>query len=135
MFQRVMDWLEAEPEGQEEGFDDFDVRLSIAALFYHMIAVDGKVTTEETDRLDKLLKRRFNLNKEQLAQLELAGEQADRSSAGLFPFTVILNRELNERQRKQVLEQLMQLAEADGHVDLLELDLLEHVKILLKLSD
>lgn len=87
-----MDWLADEPLRHEQGFDDHEIRVCIAALFYHMIAVDGEVTTAERQQLREILSQRYQLSDNQLAALEREGEESDKESAGLFPFTVILNR-------------------------------------------
>lgn len=138
MFDRVMDWLETaktEPLGQSKGFGDHDIQVCVAALFYHMVAIDGVVTDEERLQLCQILQDRYQLDEAQLAQLALDGEVSDRQSAGLFPFAVILNRQMDRIQRQQVFEQLEQLARADGVVHDLEQGMLDHVKVLLKLSD
>ena len=143
MFDRVLDWLEtgasATPESSKgsagQDFGDHDIQVCVAALFYHMVAVDGVVTEEEVQKLRQILSRRYRLDDEQLAQLALDGEESDRQSAGLFPFTVILNRQMDRSQRQMVFDQLQQLAMADGVVDALEQNMLDHVMVLLKLSD
>ena len=138
MFDRVMDWLETatgEPAGKGHGFGDHDIQVCVAALFYHMVAIDGVITVEERQQFLDLLSQRYSLNDPQLAQLALDGEETDRQSAGLFPFTVILNRQLDRIQRQQAFDQLQQLARADGVVDELEQGMLDHVKVLLKLAD
>ena len=134
MFDRVMDWLADEPLRHEQGFDDHEIRVCVAALFYHMIAVDGEVAAVEREQLRRQLSQRYQLSDSQLATLEQEGEANDRESAGLFPFTVILNRQLDTEQRWRVYNQLKQLALADGTVHDLEQGMLDHVKILLKLE-
>ena len=49
MFDRVMAWLEAK-DAQALPFADNDVRVAVAALWYHMIAVDGVVTQDERNQ-------------------------------------------------------------------------------------
>lgn len=129
-----MDWLADEPLRHEQGFADHEIRVCIAALFYHMIAVDGEVTEIERQQLREILSQRYQLSDNQLAALEQEGEESDKESAGLFPFAVILNRQLNPEQRLKVYDQLQQLAMADGNVHDLEQGMLDHVRILLKLE-
>ncbi|MEP1089006.1 MAG: TerB family tellurite resistance protein [Rhizobiaceae bacterium] len=129
-----MNWLADEPLRHEQGFDDHDIQVCVAALFYHMIAVDGEVTEVERQQLHTLLSQRYQLTDHQLGVLEQEGEASDKDSAGLFPFTVILNRQLDEHERWKVYGQLKQLAEADGTVHDLEQGMLDHVNILLKLD-
>ena len=133
MFDRVMDWLAAEPQSHDAGFADHDIQVCVAALFYHMMAVDGEVTQSEREQLHRVLIERYKLDADKLAVLEAEGEQSDRDSAGLFPFAVILNRQLSESEREVVYQQLAQLALADGDLHDLEQNMLDHMRVLLKL--
>ena len=108
MFDKVMSWLESDAEGQE------DVQTAVAALYYHMIAVDGQMMRSEVDQFVHLLKTRFDLDDDQLEALSVKGIEASNQSPGLFPFTVILKRDLDRDQQQHVLEALRQLADADG---------------------
>lgn len=132
MFDRVMHWLESDPAGHDAGFDEHDVRVAIAALFYHMIAIDGVVKENECAQMRALLTKKFSLSENQLKLLSKEGEDRDRSSAGLFPFSIILNRELPVEERVQVIRQLSELAEVDGEIHPLEASMIEHMRALLK---
>ncbi|MGI9366790.1 MAG: TerB family tellurite resistance protein [Rhizobiaceae bacterium] len=134
MFQRVMDWLAEAPDGHEPGFGDHDIRVCVAALFYHMVAVDGVITEKERSDLELLLSQRYNLDPTQIQTLASEGEQSDRESAGLFPFTVILNRQMEEHERQLVFDHLQHLAMADGELHELEQSMLNHISVLLKLT-
>ncbi len=125
MFDKVISWLEDGSEGQE------DVQTAVAALYYHMISVDGQMLSSEVDRFADLLKSRFDLNDDQLEALSVRGIEADSQSAGLFPFTVILKRDLDHQQQEQVLEALQQLADADGSRHELETRMIQDIKDLL----
>jgi len=132
MFDRVMDWLEAEADGQGAGFSDDTVRLSIASLFYHLIAADGEITTMEKHRMRRLLQSRYGMDDDRVAALEADAQASDETTAGLFPFTIVLNRELNAEERQQVIDQLHSLAMADGVLHPSEASVIEHLKRLLK---
>lgn len=133
MFDRVMAWLEADASVSDQGFSSDTVRLAIASLFYHMIAADGVVRNSEKDRMRHLLKERFELSDERLDRLEGEAQKMDQDTAGLFPFTVVLNRELTEAERRKVLDQLDILALVDGELHPYEDVVLGHVKKLLQL--
>ena len=134
MFDRVMEWLASDPNEGGEGFNDSEVRLSVAALFYHMIAVDGSVSTVESDRLRTLLQHEFGLDDEQIEKLAEAGQHADQNSSGVFPFSVVLNEELDLTARQRIYAELETLAMADGILHDLEAQLLSHMKVMLKLD-
>ncbi|MEL7400796.1 MAG: TerB family tellurite resistance protein [Pseudomonadota bacterium] len=133
MFDRVMHWLEAEPTSEDDGFSSSTVRLCVASLFYHLIAADGEVKLSEQQRMRSLLQTRFGLSDETVNRLEKEAEESDESTAGLFPFAVILNRELDQSERERVVEQLRSLALADGVLHPRESSVIDHVKQLLKL--
>ena len=134
MFDRVMKWLQGDADQQAAGFEEADVRLAIATLFAHLIAVDGEVKPVERERRDILLRERFGLNDIQLSTLAAQGEAMDQRSNVLFPYAVVINRTFNEGERHQIFLQMQSLAMADGHVHELERDMLNHVKVLLKLE-
>jgi len=125
MFDKVMSWLESDAEGQE------DVQTAVAALYYHMIVVDGQMVRIEVDQFAHLLKTRFDLDDDQLEALSVKGIEASNMSPGLFPFTVILNRDLDRDQQGQVLEALRQLADADGNRHELETRMIDDIAELL----
>ncbi len=135
MFNRVMEWLEADPETRGNGFDEESIRLSIAALFYHMIAVDGVVTDAEVARLRLLLRERFHLSNSQISCLSEHGKSFEENASGLFPFAFILNRELSWSERREIYRQMESLAMADDVLHPLEEELLMHMHEMLKLDN
>ncbi len=131
MFDKVVEWLE---DADEEAYSDRDVRTAVAALYYHMISVDGHVSLREIDRFLTILKEQFALSDDQARELTRRGVQQEGESAGLFPFTAILNREFDDAKRRNVLRHLHELADSDGARDPLERDLLQHIQTMLKLD-
>lgn len=134
MFERVMTWLSKDSILDGPEFEDNDIRLATAALFYHVIAADGRIRPVERAKFRTTLRERFDLDRAQLDALEQQGQEADINSPGVFPFTVILNRGLDQGERERVFAYLESLAMADGFLHELERDFLEHVKMLLKLG-
>jgi len=130
MFDRIVSKLENPAGGFE--YSSEDVQSAVAALYYHMIAVDGVVRFAELERLQRVLKKQFNLNDEQVHDLMKRGRSSDSESPGLFPFTVVLNRQMDVEKRRDVLKHLTSLARADGHKHPLEIDLLDNIGELLK---
>ncbi len=125
MFEKVLSWLEDGSEGQE------DVQIAVAALYYHMISVDGQMLPSEVDRFADLLQSRFDLDEDQLEALSVRGIEANNQSAGLFPFTVILKRDLDDQQQQQVLDALQELADVDGTRHELETRMIGDIRELL----
>ena len=107
MFDRVLSVLGV--SGQD--YTAKDVAAAVAALYFHMISADGIIKSEELDEFNKLLGEQFDLSQDELNKIVEKGMQEDRSSPGIFPFTVILNREFDKETREQIVDRLEQLAE------------------------
>ena len=133
MFDKVVSWLEGDED--QEGLSDRDIRSAVAALYYHMISIDGVVSLKELEVVINALKDQFQLTDEQVHELVERGAKKDRESPGLCPFTVILNREFSVSQRREVLRRLNELAHADGDDHPLEAEMLNHVETLLRLDE
>lgn len=134
MFDKVISWLEDGAHSEISDYDPRDVRTAVAALYYHMIAEDGVVTDDELSTLQTTLMEQFSITDEQADRLTERAARHDEQSAGLFPFTSIVNHNFSIQKRQEVYDRLCELAKADGHLHPLELDLLQHIKTMLKLD-
>ena len=133
MFDKVIQYLESLSAGEAVGFADEDRNLAVAALFYHMIAVDGIIKPIEKVRFHSLLEENFGLTAERLATFSDKASEADLRSTGLFPFTSIINHECTMAEKFEIVEQLRSLAQSDGECHPLEAQLIRNVAELLKL--
>ncbi len=91
-----------------------EVRLAVAALLYHVIAVDGVVTPAESAMLGELLKSRFDLDPQDTQTLVAAAETADDEAVDLFHFTSLLKQRLEVADRERIIEMMWRLVFADG---------------------
>ena len=136
MFDRIIAALEDDGINRANGtYEKQDIVAAVAALYFHMIAADGVVTMDEIAHFRQLLHEQFDLSPDELDQVVTQGAQEQRDSPGLFPFTAILNRELDGQEKANILLKLQELANADGTLDPLEAEMLAHVSRLLRLDD
>ena len=136
MFDRIIAALEDDGINRANGtYEKQDIVAAVAALYFHMIAADGVVTMDEIAHFRQLLHEQFDLSQDELDQVVTQGAQEQRDSPGLFPFTAILNRELDGQEKANILLKLQELANADGTLDPLEAEMLAHVSRLLRLDD
>lgn len=133
MFDKVIQYLESLSAGEKVGFADEDRNLAVAALFYHMIAVDGVIKPIEKLQFHSLLEEKFGLTAERLATFSEEASEADLRSTGLFPFTSIINHECVLAEKIEIVEQMKSLAQSDGECHPLEAQLIRNVMELLKL--
>ncbi len=133
MFDRVIQYLESLGAGKVDSFATEDRNLAVAALFYHMIAVDGVVKPIEKLQFHSLLEKKFGLTAERLARFSEKATEMDLRSSGLFPFTSIINHECSYEEKLEIVEQMRNLAQSDGECHPLESQLIRNVEELLKL--
>ena len=121
---------------EEEGrhFSADDSRLALAALLVHTVAIDGVVSDAERGKLRELLGRNFGLTGDDLDQLIEDATAADNEAIDLYRFTSVLKRHMNEDARIRVIENLWEMAFADGASHEFEENLVWRVAELLGVS-
>lgn len=98
----------------ETEFELDDPRLAVAALMFHVIAVDGAATPHEKQRWIDELAARYDLTAEEAADLAEAGRAAELETADLQRFTAGLRRRLSDPERVDVVRTLWEMVFADG---------------------
>ena len=110
------------------------MRLASAALLFHVIAVDGEVTADESAALKGLLEQRFGLDDAAAAELMSAAEEADDEAVDLYTFTHVLKAALEPADRERIIELMWKLVYADGSVHEFEDNVVWRVAELLGVS-
>jgi len=108
LFDRLMD------DGNAVNMGEEDVRLAVAALLYHVVAVDGVVSPAEQAMLGDLLEKRFGLDPQSTRSLIKAAETADEEAVDLYHFTSLLKQRLDDGDRERIIEMMWRLVFADG---------------------
>lgn len=118
----------------EKAFDLDDPRLAVAALMFHVIAVDGVVTAQEKARWLEELSRRFGLPAEEAQALAEAGRAAELETADLMNFTAGLKTRLELAERLDVVRALWTMVLADGEIHEFEDDVVWRIADLLEID-
>ncbi|NJO54052.1 MAG: TerB family tellurite resistance protein [Bacteroidales bacterium] len=113
---RLVGQLAGEEPASPE-FSDSDYRLAATALLIHLVSVDGEMNEAERERLTAVLRQRFSLDAEATVRLIAAAIDKDREAVDLYAFTSVLNRALNDEERRRVIEMMWEVVYADGRVD------------------
>ena len=92
------------------------VRLAVAGLHAHVVAIDGVVADEERSGLEDVLKTHFDLGADEAAALANAGASADAEAVDLYGFTSVLKQRLGDEDRRRIIEMMWRLVYADGKV-------------------
>jgi uncharacterized tellurite resistance protein B-like protein len=112
-------------------FRPSDTRLALAALLVHAVAIDGVASEEERVTLRSLLSRNFDLSQSELDLLVEDAVAAESDAVDLYRFTSILKARMGEDERIRVIENLWEMAYADGRSHEFEENLIWRVAELL----
>jgi uncharacterized tellurite resistance protein B-like protein len=110
------------------------LQLACAALLVELSAADQHRDDKEQQLLLRILRETFSLDEAELQQLSQLAEQEARSATSLYQFTSLINTGYGYEQKVQLLEQLWQVAYADGRLDRYEEHLIRKIADLLYMS-
>ena len=119
---------------EERHFSADDMRLALAALLVHSVAVDGVASAAERAKLRELLARNFGLAGEDLELLIADATSAENEAVDLYRFTSVLKRQMSQDARIRAIENLWKIAYADGVSHEFEENLIWRVAELLGVS-
>ena len=117
-----------------ESFAGDDHRVAAVALMVHLAEADGVLDEPERKRLQRLVEERYELDPAQARQMIAQASADEREAIDLFQFTHVLKRRLDEKGRQAVVEQLWEMAYADGQAHEFEENIIWRVAELLGVS-
>ena len=123
-------FLPAEVEVREEN----TLQIAIAVLLIEVMQADAECAFEEQTVILKILKQRFGLSDEEVAQLTDRGQQTSQAANDFYQFTSLINRELALPEKVQIVEYLWQVVYADGVVSAHENHIMRKLVDLLHVS-
>jgi uncharacterized tellurite resistance protein B-like protein len=107
------------------------LQMATAALMVEMLHVDEQVTSDEEEKLRKLLQQRFNLSGSEIESLIDLANNEKHEATDYYQFTSLLNTHYTQKQKIDLVEDLWQLAYADHELDKYEEHLLRRLSELL----
>lgn len=116
MIRKVKRWLQDRLEPQSKT-SALGTDVATAVLYVEVARADSQFDDSETLFLTELLQKEFSLSEPQALALVKDSRQQAEQAADLVSFTRLLNERYNPTQKAQILENLWQLAYADGHLD------------------
>jgi uncharacterized tellurite resistance protein B-like protein len=121
-----------EPGTKQTGADRLKaLQIATAALLLEMMRMDEHIAVEERNSIIATLRRQFSLDSGQLDTLLDLAEQEARQASGYYQFTSLINKTCTADQKIRIIENLWQVAMADGHLDAHELHLMRKIADLL----
>ena len=101
---------------------DIERRLKLAttALLIEMMRADLDASEQEKTRLREILSTHFKLDDTEIENTLAQASKKNRDAADYYQFTSVINEHYSQEQKIQLVEQLWQLAWADGNIDRFE---------------
>jgi len=110
------------------------LQLASAALMIELSKADREIDESETDKLVQILKNRFELDKHDLDELLELAEEEVREATSLYQFTSLMNEHFDYGEKVQLVENMWEVAFADGKIDRYEEHLIRKIAELLYLD-
>ena len=110
------------------------LHIATAALLLEMMRMDSSVTAEETATVANALQTRFGLTAQEVGKLMALADEEARQATDYFQFTSLINQNFSAEQKIQVVENLWQVAFADGFLDAHEQHFMRKIADLLYVS-
>jgi uncharacterized tellurite resistance protein B-like protein len=108
-----------------------NLQLATAVLLFEVIRSAENTSEAERTQMLNILRKRFALSDEALAQLVAQAEKTAKSANDYFSFTSLMNDNFTQAQKIQVVEFMWEVAYADGTLDANEQHLVSKIAGLL----
>ncbi len=109
-------------------------QLAACILLMEIAGSDDQFSIEERQRIQELLMKEFQLDRDGVHRLMTASENHRKDAIDLWQFTNTLNQNLSKEEKIRVLENLWRIVYTDGRLDQHEDYLIHKLANLLRLQ-
>jgi len=96
---------------------EHSIQLATAVLLVEVMRADPEITAPERASVLQVLRRRFELATDELERLVELAEQASREASDFHQFTSVVNEHFGQDEKIRIVEQMWQVAYADGRLE------------------
>jgi len=96
--------------------EEHRLQLATAVLLVEVMCASGEVSATDREHVMQVLRQKFALTDDELAQLLELAEHTQRHATDFHAFTSALNERLDHAQKVRVIEAMWGVAYADGHL-------------------
>ena len=94
-----------------------DARIALAALMVRLARTDGDYANIEITMIDRVLSKRFDLDKDAAEALRMQAEDLETRAPDNVRFTRVIKEAVPYEERASVVEALWSVVLSDGHKD------------------
>lgn len=106
--------------GKPDNKESRKLEVATAALFVEMAKADGEFTIEERNKIIKVMKNTFDLDKECVQDLIELSEEKIKESISLYEFTSIINEKFSNDEKFALMKNLWKLIYIDENLNMYE---------------
>ncbi|GGO75009.1 tellurite resistance TerB family protein [Bowmanella pacifica] len=117
MLKQFKHWLQETLVVTRDSGIQLQLDLATAVLYMEVIRADQQLDPQERKLMQDLLQSEFNLGHSDIQALLQTSEQQAEQAPDLVSFTRVLNQQCGAEQKARIMENLWQLAYADGRLD------------------
>jgi len=96
---------------------DQALRMATVALLLEVAKADEKITDEEREAIQRIIRDHYSLSAAQARELADAAEKQVDHATSLYPFTRLITSECSMEDRISIVRMLWEVTCADGHID------------------
>lgn len=121
MLSRIREFFDAAIDKQSASPDPAEsehaLRLATAALLMEISRADTEVTAGEREEIAAAVQQVFELDAQETEQLVQLAEEEVEHSTSLYQFTRLVDERFSPAQKKQIVELMWRVGNADGRLD------------------
>jgi len=133
MFDKLKSVFDKKIQEENEQFNT--VQIAISTLMIQTAVYDGVFDEQEKSEILELIKKYFNFNEDQKLSLFKIAMKVNDDSNDMQQFTRVLNDNLSEEEKLNIIEMLWKIIISDGRIDDYENALIRKISGLLYISD
>ena len=133
MFDKLKNIFDKKIKEENNQFDT--IQIAISTLMIQTAVYDGVFDEQEKSKILELIKKYFNFNEDQKLSLFKIAIKVNDNSNDMQQFTRVLNDNLSEEEKLNIIEMLWKIIISDGHIDDYENALIRKISGLLYISD
>ena len=133
MFDKLKNIFNKKIEEENGQFDT--IQIAISTLMIQTAAYDGVFDEQEKSEILELIRKYFKFNEDQKLSLFKIAMKVNDDSNDMQQFTRVLNDNLSEEEKLNIIEMLWKVIISDGRIDDYENALIRKISGLLYISD
>lgn len=116
-FKKIFDGSKREESAEDR---EFKLKVATSVILLEAATADSHFSQEEQDKIVEILKSRFQMNDESVKELIHESKQERKESTDLWYFTNLINDNLDNGEKYNLMEEVWEVIYSDGTLDKFE---------------